>query len=113
MPSLEIGINPLRHRKNFIQRAVLGASAKLERDQLAYDSCVKSVTGEGDALRSQNAMCAFLASCGTDSQHGEVTRTTAEVSDENQFVVIESAFVEICRSYRFILERHRADSCFF
>src|SRR5215813_1455996 len=48
----------------------------------------------------------------SDPQKTEVARTAAEIADQDEFIVVERAFVEVRCSNRFVLKNDGADAGF-
>src|SRR5262245_37760386 len=103
MPSFKITVDPLGHRQNLIERAVLRRAAEFQRNQVADNAGIESVAGESDTFRAENAIRALTIPW-SDTQKRKVTCTTAEVADKNQFVMIKFAFIKVRCCHRFVFE---------
>ncbi len=75
---------------------------------MAHHAGIKSITGQSNSLRSENGSFARA-----DSKQREVAGAAAEVSDDDEFVMVQRTRIEVSGSDRFILELDRADACLF
>ena len=75
---------------------------------MAHHAGIKSITGQSNSLGSENGSFARA-----DSKQREVAGAAAEVSNDDEFVVVQRTRVEVSGSDRFILELDRADACLF
>ena len=73
---------------------------------MTHDSAVEGITSDGNAVDTQDARTAILSrpKRGPEPHEAEVTRTPAEVADENKLVVVERALVLRGGRDRFVLE---------
>src|SRR5215471_17360902 len=71
---------------------------------MADDLGVEGITRQRDSVRPEDLTLATTPEAWSDWQKGEVAGSTAEVSNQNQFIMVEACLVEIRRADRFILE---------
>ena len=77
-------------------------------DEMAHHPEVQSVSRQSDAFRAENG-----AFAGAHAKQRGVARAAAEISDEQQFIVVEPARVKVSRSHRLILKLDGTDACLF
>ena len=91
MPVLQFGVDPVRNGwQDLLHRPRRRPSAQGRGNQIPDNLGVKGVAGESDTAIAEQirGSSASFADVGADVQQGEVTGPTAEVSDQNQLVMI-------------------------
>src|SRR6202034_795114 len=98
VPAFKVGINPRRHgRKQLVHRSSLRVRAQLRRDQLPYDPRIEGIACQPKTAVSQKVFRGPSPSmyARAYTQQGKVAGSSAEVSNENQFVVVNRGLVGI------------------
>ena len=73
---------------------------------------IEGVSGKRNALRTEDSMRAVAPRRRSHAKDRKIAGAAAEVSNEDEFIVIERALVEESRRYRLVLENHGTDSGF-
>src|SRR5438105_785988 len=109
MPAFQIGVDPFRHWQNLIERSIFGSTAESQRNHVAYDTRVERVARERNTFRSKNPVCAIAAGARSNTHQRKVAGAAAKIPDQDKFVVVECALVEVGRGDRLIFEGHWPD----
>src|SRR6516162_6955809 len=106
MPALQLGVRPGWHRQNHaVRRPIARPAAERRRDDVMHHPPIESVPGDRDTIVAENLVATALPSAGwPESEDREVAGAPAEVSDQDNLVVPDSARVVIGGGDRFVLE---------
>src|SRR5690606_220776 len=93
MPAREVRVEPERHVRHAVEHAIARALPKVGRDHALEDSLIEGVPGEADAVGADDALASAAAPARSDLDEAEIGGAAAEVSDQDQLVVVEAALV--------------------
>ena len=103
VPTLQVGVDPRGDGgKKLVERARFGVRSEGRGDELADDAGVKCVAGQAYSAVPEQVLrgAAAAADFGAGAEQGEIAGATAEVTDQEQFVVVESGFIGGSGGYR-------------
>src|SRR5260370_15119622 len=105
VPTLQLYINPTWNRQDLAQRAELRSRSQSWRHQMPDDSRIEGVSRYAESGITDNAARgSAVSNSRANVNQGEVARTTPEVPNKNEFIVIERRLVIMCGSDRLHLE---------
>src|SRR6266536_3247537 len=99
VPTLQLDVNPVRHRQNLAQGTQLRSRSQRWRHEMPDDLRVKGISREAhpgvpdDTSRGFFRSNSIPSSRGADVNQREVAGAPAEIPNEDEFVVIERGFV--------------------
>src|SRR3984957_6520342 len=109
MPAFELDINPVRNGQYFAQGTQLRSGSEVGRYEVPDDPSIEGVTGHAQPCIPHNVAghAASSANARANVKKREVAGASAQISDQNKFVVVEGGFIVVSRRDRLHFELHR------
>src|SRR5438552_6635655 len=109
MPALEVGVDPCWYgRKDLVERSGLGVGAQSRRNELADDAGVECIACQAHAAVAKQVSGAGTAGSRerSDAEQGEITCSSSEIADQDEFIMVERGFVGVRGGHRLQFEIH-------